>query len=289
MTAIGAPPEFIQRGVGPLVPSMHVKLVGESSSRLTDRNLSHHPLRTPASDKVPCAFVFSHACTDYPDAGYLGSNTPPQGEIYVRGNSVMKGYYKRPELDKEVRPLLSFSPVRCAGAEPSPFTSCACPQSFTEDGWLKTGDVGQWEIDGTLTIIDRVRNLIKLSSGEVGTVCRPPILIVPELTRVPASFLASTSLSSRSRRPTSTATSFRTSASSHRASATDPSGSRPCMSPTSDTSSPTYLEDPSPVSTPLRRPSTRSSTTGSSSLPCSLRRSESARERDSRARISSAG
>lgn len=33
-------------------------------------------------------------------------------------------------------------------------------ETFTEDGWFKTGDIGQWEVDGTLSIIDRVKNLV---------------------------------------------------------------------------------------------------------------------------------
>lgn len=40
---------------------------------------------------------------DYPDAGYLNSNTPhPQGEVLLRGGSVTKGYFKRDDLTKEV-------------------------------------------------------------------------------------------------------------------------------------------------------------------------------------------
>ena len=76
---------------------------------------------------------------DASDAGYFSTNNPPQGEIFVRGPAVFQGYYKRPDLDKE---------------------------AFTEDGWFKTGDVGQWNTDGTLTVIDRLKNLVKLSGGE---------------------------------------------------------------------------------------------------------------------------
>lgn len=76
---------------------------------------------------------------DAKEAGYFSTNNPPQGEVYVRGPAIFKGYYKRPDLDKE---------------------------SFTEDGWFKTGDVGQWNKDGTLSIIDRLKNLVKLSGGE---------------------------------------------------------------------------------------------------------------------------
>jgi long-chain acyl-CoA synthetase len=76
---------------------------------------------------------------DYPEAGYLTSNKPAQGEVWLRGGSVTKGYYKRPDLNKE---------------------------SFTDDGWFKTGDIGQFAADGTLSLIDRIKNLVKLRSGE---------------------------------------------------------------------------------------------------------------------------
>jgi long-subunit acyl-CoA synthetase (AMP-forming) len=39
-------------------------------------------------------------------------------------------------------------------------------EAITEDGWFKTGDIGQWESDGTLSIIDRIKNLVKLQNGE---------------------------------------------------------------------------------------------------------------------------
>lgn len=76
---------------------------------------------------------------DSPEAGYLSTNNPPQGEIYLRGPALFKGYYKRPDLDAE---------------------------AITPDGWFKTGDIGQWNKDGTLSIIDRIKNLVKLQGGE---------------------------------------------------------------------------------------------------------------------------
>lgn len=75
---------------------------------------------------------------DVPDAGYKSTNKLPQGEILLRGPSVTKGYFMRDDLNKE---------------------------SF-ENGWFKTGDVGQWNVDGTLSIIDRIKNLVKLADGE---------------------------------------------------------------------------------------------------------------------------
>lgn len=67
---------------------------------------------------------------DVPEAGYLSTNNPPQGEILLRGPSVTSGYYKRDDLNND-------------------------ETIFTKDGWLRTGDVGQWNKDGTLVVIDR--------------------------------------------------------------------------------------------------------------------------------------
>ncbi|CAA7262325.1 unnamed protein product [Cyclocybe aegerita] len=78
---------------------------------------------------------------DVEDAGYLSTNNPPQGEVCIRGPSVVTGYYKRPDLNAD-------------------------ESIFTKDGWFRTGDVGQWNPDGTLSLIDRIKNLIKLATGE---------------------------------------------------------------------------------------------------------------------------
>ncbi|KAI9016499.1 hypothetical protein CLU79DRAFT_762885 [Phycomyces nitens] len=91
----------------------------------------------PVGAPVPCCEI---KLVDVPEANYLSSNTPkPQGEIWVRGSSVTVGYWKQEELSKE---------------------------ALSEDGWLRTGDVGEWNADGTLSVIDRIKNLVKLSNGE---------------------------------------------------------------------------------------------------------------------------
>mgnify|MGYP000366396143 FL=1 len=60
-------------------------------------------------------------------------------EIQVRGPSVMKGYWRRPE------------------------DSAA---AFTKDGWLKTGDVGEFTANGLLKIKGRIKEIIVTSTGE---------------------------------------------------------------------------------------------------------------------------
>lgn len=60
-------------------------------------------------------------------------------EILIKGGSVMRGYYKKP-------------------AE----TAAA----FTVDGFLKTGDCGEFDAEGNLTITDRIKELMKTSNGK---------------------------------------------------------------------------------------------------------------------------
>jgi len=76
---------------------------------------------------------------DYKEAGYSSDSNPPQGEIWIRGPSVTEGYW---ENDKETK------------------------EAITEDGWFMTGDVGEFDKNGHLKIIDRKKNLVKTLNGE---------------------------------------------------------------------------------------------------------------------------
>nr|CAB3469820.1 unnamed protein product [Digitaria exilis] len=73
-----------------------------------------------------------------PEMGYDALSSIPRGEICIRGSVLFSGYYKREDLVQEVM----------------------------IDGWFHTGDVGEWQPDGSLKVIDRKKNIFKLSQGE---------------------------------------------------------------------------------------------------------------------------
>jgi long-chain acyl-CoA synthetase len=73
----------------------------------------------------------------YPDIDFrIAEDT---GEIQVRHDGVFKGYWNKPDQTAE---------------------------TFTDDGWLMTGDVGEW-VDGThVRIVDRIKHIIITSGGK---------------------------------------------------------------------------------------------------------------------------
>ena len=72
---------------------------------------------------------------DWEEGNYFTKNDPPQGEIYIGGPNVTHGYFKMEEKTKE--DYCEIDGIR----------------------YFKTGDIGQWEKDGALRIIDRKKDL----------------------------------------------------------------------------------------------------------------------------------
>ena len=63
----------------------------------------------------------------------------PDGELLIRGSTVMKSYYQKPDQTEK---------------------------AIDEDGWYHTGDVGYQDDDGHFYITDRIKDLFKLSNGK---------------------------------------------------------------------------------------------------------------------------
>ncbi|KAI7841264.1 hypothetical protein COHA_005037 [Chlorella ohadii] len=74
-----------------------------------------------------------------PDMDYDPLGNPPRGEVLVKGDPLFSGYYKD---EDETR------------------------KAIDADGWFHTGDVGELTPGGALCIIDRKKNIFKLSQGE---------------------------------------------------------------------------------------------------------------------------
>ncbi|XP_053162717.1 fatty acid CoA ligase Acsl3 isoform X2 [Hemicordylus capensis] len=81
---------------------------------------------------------------NWEEGGYFNTDKPyPRGEILIGGQNITMGYYKNEERTK------------------NDFT-------VDENGqrWLYTGDIGEFQPDGCLKIIDRKKDLVKLQAGE---------------------------------------------------------------------------------------------------------------------------
>ncbi|XP_033123099.1 long-chain-fatty-acid--CoA ligase 6-like [Anneissia japonica] len=74
---------------------------------------------------------------DVPEMDYYAKNG--QGEICMKGPSITNGYYKNEEKTRD---------------------------TYDSDGWLHSGDIGEWTECGQIRIIDRKKNIFKLSHGE---------------------------------------------------------------------------------------------------------------------------
>ncbi|CAA9988583.1 acyl-CoA synthetase, putative [Plasmodium knowlesi strain H] len=100
-------------------------------SHSTDVNIGH------IGGPVPCV---EYRVVSVPEMNYLITDNPPRGELHLRGPAITNlGYFK---LEKETNDFID------------------------NEGWISTGDIVSFSENGSITIIDRKKNIFKLSQGE---------------------------------------------------------------------------------------------------------------------------
>lgn len=104
--------------------------------------LSHASLANPKKQKPGsvgyCLPNTECMIVDYTSGVELGPNE--EGEIWVRGPQVMKGYLGNAQATAEI---------------------------VDSEGWLRTGDIGYCDIEGRLFVVDRLKELIKTNGRQV--------------------------------------------------------------------------------------------------------------------------
>ena len=108
-----------------------------------------HAIGVPVGELWGMSETCGLATCNPPDRIKIGTVGPPtpgveiklddDGEVLVKADCVMPGYRNLPEKNEE---------------------------TFTEDGWLRTGDIGELDEDGYLKIVDRKKELIISAAGK---------------------------------------------------------------------------------------------------------------------------
>ena len=108
-----------------------------------------HAIGIPLAELWGMSETCGAGCINPPDKIKIGTVGPPtpgvevklaeDGEVMVKGGVVMQGYRNLPDKTKE---------------------------TFSEDGWLLTGDIGEFDDDGYLKIVDRKKELIINAAGK---------------------------------------------------------------------------------------------------------------------------
>lgn len=84
--------------------------------------------------------IVAHKLIDVPELGYFTTDKPhPRGELAVKTNRLIEGYYKRPELNANL---------------------------VDEDGFYHTGDIMEEVAPGEMRFLERRNNVLKLAQGE---------------------------------------------------------------------------------------------------------------------------
>ena len=108
-----------------------------------------HAIGVPLAELWGMSETCGAGCCNPPDRVKIGTVGPPapdievrlaeDGEVLLRGGVVMAGYRNQPDKTRE---------------------------TIDEDGWLHTGDIGEFDDDGYLKIVDRKKELIISAAGK---------------------------------------------------------------------------------------------------------------------------
>ncbi len=108
-----------------------------------------HAIGIPLAELWGMSETCGAGCINPPDKIRIGTVGPPtpgveiqlaeDGEVMVKGGVVMQGYRNLPDKTAE---------------------------TFSDDGWLLTGDIGEWDDEGYLKIVDRKKELIINAAGK---------------------------------------------------------------------------------------------------------------------------
>jgi long-chain acyl-CoA synthetase len=126
--------KFIISGAAPIAPSLvnWFETIGitilEGYGMTEDTIISH--FNTPTKNRVG---------TVGKAVDNVSVKLSPEGEICIKNQCLMKGYYKAPDITASV---------------------------FDEEGFFKTGDIGEYDHDGFLTITGRVKDQFKTDKGK---------------------------------------------------------------------------------------------------------------------------
>ncbi|CRK36446.1 hypothetical protein BN1708_007045 [Verticillium longisporum] len=124
---------FISMAIAPMI-------IGYGLTETTAMGCLMNPLEWNTNNMGAMPASIEIKLVDFADAGYFATNKPnPQGEVWIRGPPVLKEYYDNPKETAE---------------------------AITPDGWFKTGDIGEFDSQGHLKLIDRKKNLVKTLNGE---------------------------------------------------------------------------------------------------------------------------
>ena len=121
-------------GSAPLSPEMHRRIEERCGQRILER---YGMTETVMLVSNPYDGERRAGAVGFPFPGVELRLAPGNSEIEVRGPNVFAGYFERPD---------------------------ATAESFTDDGWFRTGDIGEVDDDGYVSIVGRAKELI-ISGG----------------------------------------------------------------------------------------------------------------------------